>query len=242
MSDKKIKLLYILPNLFTAGSIFLAILSIIAASNGEFEKAGWFIIVGTVFDALDGRVARMTNTTSKFGAEFDSLADVISFGMAPAFLLYFAYGTQYGKFGILVMSLYVIFGAVRLARFNIVDTSDEPNVFIGLPIPAAAIFVVSWMIVFQKYAFLAEFDLFLVVFTLVAAVLMVSNIRYPSFKKMNLERAQFVKILILLIISLSIMFMYPIESLCIVITLYIVYGLVRVVYNLLSRKIKVPNE
>ena len=96
--------------------------------------------------------------------------------------------------------------------------------------------------IFQKYAFLAEFDLFLVVFTLVAAVLMVSNIRYPSFKKMNLERAQFVKILILLIISLSIMFMYPIESLCIVITLYIVYGLVRVVYNLLSRKIKVPNE
>jgi CDP-diacylglycerol---serine O-phosphatidyltransferase len=242
MGDKKIKLLYILPNLFTAASIFLAVLSIIAASNGEFEKAGWFIILGTIFDALDGRVARMTNTTSKFGAELDSLADVVSFGMAPAFLLYFAYGSNYGKFGILVMALYVIFGAIRLARFNIVDTSDEPNVFIGLPIPAAAIFVVSWIIVFQKYDFFDAYEFFLVVFTLLAAILMVSNIRYPSFKKMDLKRGQFVKILIVLIIALSLMFIYPIESLCLVISLYIVYGIVRVIYTLASRKTKASNE
>jgi len=167
----RINFLYVLPNLFTASSIFLGILSIINASQGHFQKAAWFIVVSSVFDALDGRVARITNTTSRFGEEFDSLADVIAFGVAPAFLLYFDYAKEYGKFGVLIISLYVIFGAIRLARFNIIKTDTEPNVFIGLPIPAGAMFVVGWILVFEEYEILKMYDVLLLLATLLSAIM-----------------------------------------------------------------------
>jgi len=228
---------YIFPNLFTAASIFLAVLSIVSASQGFYEKAAWLIVLGTVFDALDGRVARLTNATSKFGAEFDSLADVVSFGMAPAFLLFFAYGHAYGKFGVIVAAIYVIFGAVRLARFNIISTEGDPSVFIGVPIPAAALFVVGWILMFHNYPFLAEYDFILLLSTLGAAILMVSNIRYPSFKKLHLERANYVKVLILLIVALSMLFLFPVVMLCVVATVFLIYGLVRATYTLLSKRI-----
>ena len=122
----KYNLIYILPNLFTASSIFVGVISVVKASQGNFVDASWLILLALVFDGLDGRVARMTNTTSKFGAEFDSLADIISFGIAPAMLLYFFVGHEFGRFGILVSALYVIFGAIRLARFNISTAKTDP--------------------------------------------------------------------------------------------------------------------
>lgn len=236
MKIENYKLMYVLPNLFTAGSMFLAVVSVVAASKGEFEKAGWLIILASIFDALDGRVARLTRTTSKFGAEFDSLADVVSFGMAPAFLLWFAYGHHFGKFGTLAVALFVIFGAVRLARFNITDSSNEPNVFIGLPIPAAAMFVVSWVLMFQEHPGLERFAPVLLAAVFCAAALMVSNIRYPSFKKMDFGKAFFIKSLVALIVLLSFVYLYPLYMLTGIATLYLCFGPVRAAYTLITKR------
>ena len=104
-----------------------------------FYAYAHYIVLSLVFDGLDGRVARLTNTTSKFGVEFDSLADIVAFGVAPAMLFYFSVGQNFGRFGVLITALFVIFGGVRLARFNVMSGASEPNVFIGLPIPTAAV-------------------------------------------------------------------------------------------------------
>jgi len=229
-------LIFVLPNLFTAASAFIGIISIIAASKGEFEKAAWLIILSMIFDGLDGRVARLTHTTSKFGVEFDSLADIVAFGVAPAMLLYFYCGNMYGKFGSLVSGIFVVFGAIRLARFNVLASSSEPTVFIGIPIPAAALFVTIWILLFLEYPQLLDYSLFLLVATLILAIIMVSNIRYPSFKKIELKKINAIKILIVLIIVLSFLYLFPIEGLAIFITIYILYGVFRALYFMLLKK------
>lgn len=233
--------LYILPNLFTGASIYLGILAISYAFMGRFTLACWLVLVSLIFDGLDGRVARLTGTTSKFGVEFDSLADVVAFGVAPAMILFFYTGFHYGKFGVVVAGLYVVFGAIRLARFNITTTQNEPNVFIGLPIPAAAVFVVSWLLfemylsrIYPHYSY--EILLFLMVASLAVSLLMVSNIRYPSFKKMNLERFGFKKIIVFLMLVLAILFIYPIFTIVTLITLYVCFGPSRAMYYLLARR------
>ena len=195
------------------------------SASGKFEYAAWLILLALVFDGLDGRIARMTKTTSKFGLEFDSLADMISFGVAPAMLLYQYCGVDYGRFGMVVSGLYVVFGAIRLARFNVTTSEIEPSVFIGVPIPTAAVFVSILILLYQKYGFDAHF--FLLVATLFVAVLMVSNIRFPSFKKIDLQKAQFIKVLVALVVTASLIFIFPIESLTMLIGVYLIFGVAR---------------
>ncbi len=219
------QLIYILPNLFTASSIFSGMMSLIMSSSGKFEYASWLIVLALIFDGLDGRVARMTKTTSKFGLEFDSLADIVSFGVAPAMLLYQYCGVDYGRFGMVVSGLYVVFGAIRLARFNVMTSDVEPSVFIGVPIPTAAVFISILVLLYEKYSFEVHIPLLLAM--LFVAVLMVSNIRYPSFKKIDLEKANFIKVLVGLVISASLIFIYPVESLAILISVYLIFGFVR---------------
>ncbi len=105
MNGRSFHFIYILPNLFTAASIFTAVIAIVSAIQGHVEKSAWLIFLSLLFDGLDGRVARLTHTTSRFGIEFDSLADIVAFGVAPALLLYCFIGQEYGRFGILVMAL-----------------------------------------------------------------------------------------------------------------------------------------
>lgn len=235
---KNAKLIYILPNLFTASSIFVGVISIVEASKGNFVPASWLILLALVFDGLDGRVARMTNTTSQFGVEFDSLADIISFGIAPAMLLYFFIGNEFGRFGILVSALYVIFGAIRLARFNISTAKTDPNVFIGLPIPTAAIFVSMWILLFHKYT-LGDYAVVLLFLTLGIAVLMVSNFRYPSFKKVSLDKPMVFKTMIMLMLTASLLYLFSAEGSAIVILGYTLYGPLRALYALNLRKIHI---
>jgi CDP-diacylglycerol---serine O-phosphatidyltransferase len=159
MKKRPANLIYILPNLFTAASIFSGVFSIISAVNGNFEKAAWLIMLSLIFDGLDGRVARLTNTCSKFGVEFDSLADMVAFGVAPALLMYLFVGHEFGRFGVVASALFVIFGAIRLARFNVMTVSSEPSVFIGVPIPTAAVFVSLLVLLFQKYGFNENYGL-----------------------------------------------------------------------------------
>jgi len=229
------KTIYLLPNLLTASSIFAGVLSMIASSKGDFEKAAILLFIALLLDGLDGRVARLTNSTSKFGVEFDSLADIVSFGVAPAMMLFFYAGADYGKFGAMTSAMFVILGAIRLARFNITTSDNEPNVFIGLPIPTAAISLVIWIMFFNDYQ-LKEYATFLLIIALILAVLMVSNIRYPSFKKMDFSRANILKMFVIIISTLALIYVFPIEGFLIIVTIYISFGIVRAFYNLIFKK------
>jgi len=232
------KLIYLLPNLFTASSIFIGVISIVEASKGHFVLASWLILLALVFDGLDGRIARLTNTTSQFGVEFDSLADIISFGISPAMLLYFFIGNEFGRFGILVSALYVIFGAIRLARFNISTAKTDPNVFIGLPIPTAAIFISMWILLFNKYA-LEQYSIVLLFLALGISILMVSNFRYPSFKKIQLDRPMVFKTMILLVLVFSLLYLFSTEGFALVILTYVLYGPLRALRTINLRKIRI---
>ena len=216
--------LFILPNLFTAGSIFLGVLSVIYASKGKYEIACWLILISMILDGFDGRVARLTNTASKFGVEFDSLADVVAFGVAPAMLLYFYIGMDYGRLGMCVPAIFVIFGAVRLARFNI-TSSSEPHFFIGLPIPSAAVILMLWVLIDLKYGFIKAYGYEYIMLggSFIISILMVSNIRYPSFKKIGWNFKSFIAVILLL----SIIYIYPQETLCILMSGYVIYGIMR---------------
>lgn len=229
------QLIYILPNLFTAGGVFSGMMSLIMSASGKYEYAAWLILLALIFDGLDGRVARMTKTTSKFGLEFDSLADIVSFGVAPAMLLYQYCGLDYGRFGMVVSGLYVVFGAIRLARFNVMTSDVEPSVFIGVPIPTAAVFVSILILLYEKYTLDMYIPLLLA--TLFVAVLMVSNIRYPSFKKIDLKKANFIKVLVGLVVTASTLFIFPIEGMAILIGLYLFFGVSRAAFFFL-RQIK----
>lgn len=235
-SGNKLQLIYIFPNLFTAASAFLGVVSIIASANGQFDKAAVYILLSLIFDGLDGRVARMTNATSKFGAEFDSLADIVAFGVAPAMLFYFSVGHMYGKLGALMCAMYVVFGAIRLARFNIMIGVSEPSVFIGVPIPTAAVVVAMWILLYKEHSFMQGFEWLLLIGLGLLSFLMVSNIRYPSFKKVNLQKGHIIKILVYLLVAFSLLYLYPIEFGSFLISAYLFYGLVRGLYNFIVAK------
>lgn len=236
MAERHFQIIYILPNFFTAASIFSGVLSIVASMRGDFEKAAWLVFLSLLFDGLDGRIARLTHTSSRFGAEFDSLADIVAFGVAPGVLLYCFAGEDYGRFGILVTALYIIFGAIRLARFNVMNSSTDPGVFIGVPIPTAAIFVSIWVMMFGRYESLREMEWLLLLAVLLLSVLMVSHIRYPSFKKISLKKPMLTKTLVVLIGIASLLYLYPVEGFSVLITLYVLWGIVRAGYMLVGRR------
>lgn len=229
-SIQKMQLMYILPNLFTAASAFLGVISIISSIQGNYFKAIIYIILSLILDGLDGRVARLTKTTSKFGVEFDSLADLVAFGVAPAILFYLTVGAKFGRFGALIAAMFVVFGAIRLARFNVTTGTYEPNVFIGLPIPSAAIVSVLWIGIYvdaDYYTFLEGFEWCFILLEAVLAILMVSNIRYPSFKKMNLKQTHVIRILVALVVVFSMLYLYPYESATFFMSVYMLYGIIR---------------
>jgi CDP-diacylglycerol--serine O-phosphatidyltransferase len=235
MKDPKHTFAFLLPNTLTAASIFTGVLSMANSINSNFETAAWLIFLSLIFDGLDGRVARLTNSCSKFGMEFDSLADIVSFGVAPAILTYLYAGVSYGRFGIVVVALFVILGAIRLARFNVMNTSIEPSVFIGVPIPTAAVFISLLILLFHKYDFSGS-GLVILLASLVVSLLMVSNIRYPSFKKIDPNKKDIKKILIVITLLFSFVFIYPIEGIVLILLSYILYGPARALYTLKMRK------
>ncbi len=182
--------IFLIPSLFTTGNLFCGFFSMIAAIEGQFLQAAVLIVLAHLLDGLDGAIARVTKTTSQFGVEFDSLADLISFGVAPAMLAYFWALSPLGIWGWLAASLYVICGALRLARFNVQAGTVEKTHFIGLPIPAAAEMVVATSLMYQFLGGAAAFHkpiiLLLVIYGL--AGLMVSNFRYMSLRQLDLKR------------------------------------------------------
>ena len=216
---------YILPNLITAAGIFAGFYVIIAATDGHYDRAAWFILLAAIFDGLDGKVARLTGTSSKFGVELDSLADVISFGVAPGVLLYLWALRPFGKLGWLAAFLYVICGALRLARFNVQVSTVESRRFVGIPIPAAACIVATCVLLFYELGGTGTIKMFsMVVLVFVLALLMISNVKYLSLKDPELFKRQPFLILVGAIILLIVVVARPEVMLFLVGMAYMVSG------------------
>ncbi len=201
--------IYLLPNLFTTGTLFAGFYAIIAATQDRFSVAAVAIFVAMLTDMLDGRVARLTHTESDFGIQYDSLADLVAFGLASGLVAYMyslqslaQYSDTAGKLGWLAAFFYAAAAALRLARFNITrGGATEKKVFFGLPSPAAAGLLIGFIWVGSDFGILGS-DLVVAVFllTVIAGVLMVSNVRYHSFKDLSFgERVPFAYILIMLV-------------------------------------------
>ncbi len=201
---------YLLPNLLTTGGLFSGFYSIVATMNGNYLLAAWFVLIAAIFDGLDGKVARLTNTTSKFGVEYDSLSDLVAFGVAPGLLMYSWALKPFGKFGWLAAFLYVVCGALRLARFNVQINTVESKRFVGLPIPAAAGMAASLVIFFFHMGGTGEIKKVSVLLLIyVLAALMVSNVRYYAFKDPELFRRQPFGFLVLAIIFIIVVVAHP---------------------------------
>ncbi|MES2964707.1 MAG: CDP-diacylglycerol--serine O-phosphatidyltransferase [Bdellovibrionota bacterium] len=180
--------IYVLPNLITTMNMFFGFLALVQAIKGEFLFAAYAIVAAAVFDLLDGRVARMTRSQSKFGAEYDSLCDLVSFGVAPGMMLYLWALQPFGRMGWLVSFLFCACGALRLARFNVQATIVEKAYFQGLPIPMAAGIVASSVLAFNDLGWEPQGSVILLCMTILLAVVMVSTFRYRSFKDLDLKR------------------------------------------------------
>jgi CDP-diacylglycerol--serine O-phosphatidyltransferase len=202
MTEQKRRGIYLLPNLLTTAGLFSGFFAIISSMNGRFEAAAVAIFVAMIFDGLDGRVARMTNTQSEFGAEYDSMADMVSFGVAPAIVAYNWGLTGLGKIGWLAAFIYVAAAALRLARFNTQLGVADNRYFQGLASPAAAALVAGLVWVGVEYDIDGQdYGIIVAIITGVAGLLMVSNFKYNSFKELNLHgKVPFVALLLIMLI------------------------------------------
>ncbi|WXL26954.1 CDP-diacylglycerol--serine O-phosphatidyltransferase [Ectopseudomonas mendocina] len=229
--------IYLLPNLFTTANLFAGFYAIVNAMNGNFYVAAAAVFVAMVLDGIDGRVARLTNTQSAFGAEYDSLSDMVAFGVAPALLAFeWALGSL-GKVGWMVAFIYVAGAALRLARFNTQIGSTDKRYFIGLASPAAAGVVAGTVWAFSDFGIKGSNMAFVVAVLVAAAgMLMVSNIKYNSFKDLDLKgRVPFVAILVVVLLF-AVVFSDPPRILLIIFLVYAVSGPVQYLLRLRRHK------
>lgn len=223
-----------LPCMLTCASLFCGFYSMVSSINGHFFTAAVAILVAAIFDGLDGRVARMTGTTSKFGKELDSLCDMVAFGVAPALLAYLWALMPYGRYGWLAAFLYVATTALRLARFNTQETTGSD--FIGLPCPAAAMMVAT-TVMFSR--FLGATDtvkhLSILMLIYILSYLMVSNHRYLSFKQLEIKKERKFQIIVFMVLFLILVATEPPVTLFIVAFIYTLSGPAMAVQKLLGK-------
>jgi len=203
--------IYLLPNLFTTGALFGGFYAVIAAMNGQFEGAALAIFIAMILDGLDGRVARLTNTSSDFGAEYDSLSDMISFGIAPALIMYSWSLSSLGKIGWIASFIYVVAAALRLARFNTQIGHADKRYFQGLASPAAAGFLAGfvWLCADNNISGIG-ISYLVFVLTIGSGLLMVSNVKYRSFKDLELKnKVPFIALLVMVLIFVTIAYHPP---------------------------------
>jgi len=229
--------IYLLPNLFTTAALFSGFYAIVASMNADFEKAAIAIFVAMVLDGLDGRVARMTNTQSDFGAEYDSLSDMVSFGMAPALVGFNWALHDLGKIGWTAAFIYVACAALRLARFNTQIAVADKNFFVGLASPSAAAIVAGavWFLTDSGVQGSDAANGMAVLLT-VAGLLMVSNVKYHSFKGLDLKgKIPFVSLLVMVLVFVVIS-LYPETVLLLIFAIYGVSGPVMWVWRRVKHK------
>ena len=256
--DSLRKGVYILPNLITSGSLFAGFYSIVQSHFGRYELAAYAIIAGVVLDGLDGRVARLTHTTTRFGVEYDSLADLVTFGVAPAFLVYGWALSPFDRWGWLAAFLYLVCGALRLARYNVQVNTVEKGKFNGLPIPAAATFIASCILFI---AHLQQIEIegggtradilgwlsgvssamdayrpFVVLITIyILALLMVSTVKFNNFKELNPFLKRPFNTLVIFIFSMLLLISEPQIMIFLAITGYVVSGPIGELFTRLRR-------
>lgn len=233
------------PSLFTLGNLACGFFSILSAANGQFGKAGWLILLAAVFDAFDGRVARLLGTESNFGVEMDSLADAVSFCTAPAMLMYFMVLQQYPVWGAPIACVYACFGVLRLAKFNTMALSGQGSkkYFSGLPVPAPAAILASFAISYSimqtqmgghnlhiMTVYLPHIYNLVAFAMLVMAVLMVSTVPYAAFKAKR-DKKMSVWMLLLIVCLVVLLIRFPQDIIFIVMSVYVLFGLLAVLYR-----------
>ena len=230
--------IFLLPSLLTTGNLFAGLYAIVAVMNANYVVAAIALLVALVFDTLDGKFARLTNTTSRFGLEYDSLVDVVSFGVAPGILIYSWALSAHGMFGSAVVFAFVACAALRLARFNAQDNSGDNRFFIGLPVPAAA-GVIATLVMFDHHILRLgrEVKPFLIlIMTLVLAFLMVSIIRYRSFKDVDFKKGRQFNYLVVAVLVLMLVAAAPQLTLFLLFVGYAVSGPLMPLIRILAKK------
>lgn len=216
--------IFLLPSLLTTGNLFCGFLALILTTQQRFTEASVAVFVAMVLDLLDGKVARLTKTTSQFGVEFDSLADVVSFCVAPAFMLYMLALAPLGRAAWLGAFLFVICGALRLARFNVYTGVVDRRYFVGLPTPAAAGMVVAVVLLLDGEPLERWQASVIAVGTYLVALLMVSTFRYYSFKEIDFAQRRPVGLLLLVVLGVLIVATHPQWFLFALFTVYLLSG------------------
>jgi CDP-diacylglycerol--serine O-phosphatidyltransferase len=213
----------------TALNLFAGFLSVIHSIQGDYMTAAWLIVVAAVMDVLDGKVARLVKSSSEFGVELDSLADISSFGFAPSILVYQAYFYQWGVTGVIVSFLPLVFGGIRLARFNtqVTDVSEKDPFFKGLPIPSSAISLATFVVFDQSVFGELRHTEILAIVTLLVAILMVSRIRYEAMPAFNLKKHEDVVKTIVLLALIPAVVLFPSRVIFPAMMLFILTGVVR---------------
>ena len=234
--------IFLLPNLITTAGLFCGFYAIVAAMRGSFESAAIAIFFAAIFDGLDGRVARITNTSSKFGEEYDSLADMVSFGVAPALVMYSWGLSDLGKIGWSAAFVYVACAALRLARFNTqIDTADK-NYFTGLASPAAAAIIASTVWVCQDFGWVgdhlpSEVSVAVSLLTAVTGMLMMANFPYYSFKGIDMHGRVPFFVMILIVLGIGFVTLDPPR---ILLMAFLAYGVSGPITFLIKRRNKQP--
>jgi CDP-diacylglycerol--serine O-phosphatidyltransferase len=229
--------IYLLPNLFTTAALFSGFYAVLAAMNGKFEQAAIAIFVAMVLDGLDGRVARLTNTQTAFGAEYDSLSDMVAFGLAPALVMY-AWSLQgLGKLGWMAAFIYTVGAALRLARFNTQIGTADKRYFQGLPSPAAAAILAASVWVSVDHDIQGDdVSILACVFTIGAGLLMVSNVRYSSFKEVDFKGKVPFFMIVVVALAFGVITVQPAVVLFLLFVGYALSGLVLTLFHLKRRK------
>lgn len=217
--------IYIVPSLITSAAFFCGFYAIVSTTKGDFYLAAWLVVLAMFFDGMDGRVARLTGSTSRFGVEYDSLSDLVAFGVAPALLMYNWALAPYGRVGWIGAFFLVLCGALRLARFNTQVAEVRKGRFVGLPIPVSAGFVVSMVLLTQGALGLESIPGYVAIpVVYILAFLMVSNIPYRSFKNFDLARTKPFHVTLGVILIAVIVAQFPHTSLFALALIYVVHG------------------
>ncbi|OIO71996.1 MAG: CDP-diacylglycerol--serine O-phosphatidyltransferase [Zetaproteobacteria bacterium CG_4_9_14_3_um_filter_49_83] len=227
--------IYILPSLFTSAGLFAGFYALIGAVQGRFELAAWAIIIAAIFDMLDGRVARLLNAETAFGAEYDSLCDMLSFGIAPAVLVYMWALAPLGKPGWLAAFLIAACSALRLARFNVQVGSQDKRYFQGLPTPATALLLASAVLYHEQGHYLPSAWLWWVI-SVALAWLMVSGVRFISGKDLDLRQKRGHSALVVMLLVIALIMLDPYRILFAIFLAYVLHGPMLSVWQ--HRKVK----
>ena len=237
MEKRPKKGIYLLPNTLTLCGMFCGFFSILSAIHGDFLYSAWAIVLANVFDGLDGWIARLTNTGTRFGIELDSLSDLVAFGVAPSVMMYKWALMPFGRLGWAAAFLFVACGALRLARFNIQTGASGSKAFKGMPIPGAAT-VLSSIVIFY-YDFwkgLPEKNIFLLVITILLSLLMVSTIRYHGLKEIDFREKKPFWFLIVFVLILFVLFVHPSTAIFIFAMAYLTWGIIENIHLVVKRK------